>query len=281
MKQMSRIFLLLSITALLAGCKLAVIVVEGGEVQSTRSGTCMVGNICIVDVDDPNFSETFTAVPDTGWYFQRWNSGYKFFCGDSLIPTCALSFQGYEESEEVENMVASSEVFYLMPIFSQTKPITNTVTVNGKEWAQPKDFVNYSFDQVSAACPEGICSGTLPGSELDLTGYTWASLDDVSQLFNSYGVTPPFTELTGTDQFRQDQTVAAEAFLEDFEQTASDPYPRRELFAMAYGPTPSDSYVNLAYAGDTEFYITREFFRDLTPRGSIGIWLWRPATAAF
>jgi hypothetical protein len=53
---------------------------------------------------------------------------------------------------------------------------------------------------------------------------------------------------------------------------------------MSYGPTPVDDYVNLAYAGDADngtFYLTREFPRQMTPRESIGIWLWRPATAAF
>ena len=80
MKQISRHrFLLLKHYCINGRLKLAVIVVEGGEVQwSTRSGTCMVGNICIVDVDDPNFSETFTAVPDTGWLLPKRNSGYKF-----------------------------------------------------------------------------------------------------------------------------------------------------------------------------------------------------------
>ena len=70
MKRMSRIFLLLGITALIHGCKLAVILVEGGEVQSTCSGTCVVGSICIFEVTDPNFSKTFTANPSDGCIFK-------------------------------------------------------------------------------------------------------------------------------------------------------------------------------------------------------------------
>lgn len=189
MKLMSRIILLLCITVFLIGCKLAVIVVEGGEVQSTASGTCVAGMICIVDVNDSNFSETFTAVPDTGWYFQKWNLGDRFFCGGTTYPTCTLSFQGYKESQDVENMVASSDMFYLMPVF---KPIPSTVMANGavvidgKAWLQPKDFVNYSYNQISEICPDTLCSGTLPGSKIDLTGYIWASTDDVELLFGFY-----------------------------------------------------------------------------------------------
>lgn len=183
MKLTARIFLLLSIIALMAGCKLAVIVVEGGEVLSTGSGTCVVGSICIVDVTDPNFSESFTAVPEEGWYFHRWNLGYGFFCGGSTDPTCTLSFQGYEESEGVENMVASSELFYLMPVFGEN---SNIVEVDGKEWLQPLLFLNLSWNDIDAICPNltGICDGVLNG--YNLTGWTWASIDDANTLFNYY-----------------------------------------------------------------------------------------------
>jgi len=188
MKLMSRILLLLSLTVLMVGCKLAVIVVEGGSVQSTGSGTCVAGTICIVDVTDPNFSETFTAVPATGWYFEKWNSGDRLFCGGSTNPTCTLSFQGYEESKEVADIVTSSEVFYLMPIFkpSEITSVDGKITVNGKEWLQTDSFAGYLYDQVSAVCPGGVCSGFLPGSTIDLTGYTWASSDDFYALSEAY-----------------------------------------------------------------------------------------------
>jgi hypothetical protein len=186
MKRASRVFLLLSIAVLMAGCRLAVIVVEGGEVQSTSSGTCVAGMICIVDVDDPGFSETFTAVPDTGWYFRKWNSGDRFLCGRSTNPICKLSFKGYEESNEVQEMVASSHVFYLMPVFTLPQPISGTIIVNGREWAQPDLFIGLSWDEIKAVCSAqtGACSGLLNGYKM--TGWTWASLDDVTALFNFY-----------------------------------------------------------------------------------------------
>lgn len=181
MEQTLRFLLFLSITALVAGCKLAVIVVEDGEVQSIASGTCVAGSICIVDVDDQYFSESFTAVPGTGRYFHKWNSGDRFLCGGSTDPTCTLSFQGHEESEAVEGMVASSETFYLMPVFRR---YSDTITVDGKEWAQVDLFTNLSWNQINAVCPKGICAGMLNGH--DMTGWIWASVEDLNALFNHY-----------------------------------------------------------------------------------------------
>jgi hypothetical protein len=54
-KQTLKFLLLLSIAALVVGCKLAVIVVEGSEVQSNGSGTCVASSICVVDVSNPYF----------------------------------------------------------------------------------------------------------------------------------------------------------------------------------------------------------------------------------
>jgi hypothetical protein len=181
MKQTLKILLLLSIAVLLAGCKLAVIVVEGGEVQSTGSGTCLASAICIVDVDDTNFAETFTAVPDLGWYFQKWNSGDGFFCGGSILPTCTLYFRGHEAEEWVGDMVASSEMFYLMPVFKQALDI---ITVDGKQWYQPSFFRGLSWEDINRVCPAGQCTGVLNG--YDMTGWTWASVDDFNALVNYY-----------------------------------------------------------------------------------------------
>ncbi len=103
---------------------------------------------------------------------------------------------------------------------SFVSPAYNAVTVDGKVWLQPADFTGYIFEQVKAVCPgpDGVCSGSLQGSTFDLTGYKWASIMDVSSLFNSYGVNPPFTE---TFQERRDENAAA-AFSRDFAETLED-----------------------------------------------------------
>ena len=188
MKQALGFILLVGVSFIITGCKLAVIVVEGGKVWSTGSGTCVAGTICIVDVTDPGFSEIFTAIPEDEMYFVKWNSGERFFCGGSTNPECNLSFEGHEQTEAVQEMVDSSEMFYLMPIFAMVEsfPIEEIITADGKEWAQVDIFSGLSWKDINAVCSAdtGACSGVLNG--YDITGWTWASVDEVNALFNFY-----------------------------------------------------------------------------------------------
>lgn len=274
MKRTLKFLLLISIAALLAGCKLAVIVVEGGEVRADGSGTCVASSICVVDVTDPDFSETFKAVPDEGWYFQKWNSGDRFFCGGSTYSTCLLSFQGFEESKAVEHMVASSETFYLMPVF---KPYKDVITVDGKEWLQPAFFTTFSWNEINDVCPEGACSGFLydydsthcfaaicAGYSDNMTGWTWASSDDVNTLFNSY-------------------EKAGRAILEDFAYTATDKY-TQGLYAILSdppyeGPEYDRAYAALVIGGVLVPDAPEEIHHiTLLPYNATGgAWFWRPS----
>lgn len=60
------------------------------------------------------------------------------------------------------------------------------VTVSGLDWLQPVDFTGYSWNDINTVCDatSGACNGSLAGN--DLTGWTWASVDDVNGLFNHY-----------------------------------------------------------------------------------------------
>ena len=175
-----KFLMVLLVSSLLASCKLAVIVVEGGEVLS-NFGPCTAGNVCIHDVPDTNFSEFFYAQPEAGWEFVRWNSGKDFWCKDSTDRICELSLQGLAGIAPVEDIVASTSTFYIMPVF---QPIPPTVVVDGKEWYQPIFFTNLTWDEVNATCQAGVCNGTLNGH--DLNGWTWASSEDMDDLFNHY-----------------------------------------------------------------------------------------------
>ncbi len=182
----------------LSGCKLAVIVVEGGEVQSTTSGTCQVavpgitGSACIHEVTDTNYTETFTAVPEAGWEFVKWNSGGDFFCADSTNPVCVLSNVGTAGNAGIEAIIASDKAYYIMPIFQQRT--FSTINADGKEWAQTDVFWGLNWNEVDAVCPEstgGVCNGVLNGYEV--TGWIWASNSDVEALYSSYGISPPMS----------------------------------------------------------------------------------------
>jgi hypothetical protein len=190
---MSRILVTFLTVLALSGCKLAVIVVEGGEVQSTASGTCAVispgvnGNVCIHEITDTSYNETFTAVAGTGFEFDRWSTGGDFFCADSTDPVCVLSNGIGAGNPGIESIIASDRTYYLMPIFKPLPPPTDIIVADGLEWAQPVLFIGSTYEQVEAVCPGGTCNGFL--NDLDVTDWTWASGAEVAQmLYNEYGL---------------------------------------------------------------------------------------------
>lgn len=64
-------------------------------------------------------------------------------------------------------------------------PITNTVIVEGNEWAQWADFTMLSWNDINTVCPGGVCGdGTL--NDFDMGGWTWADNAGVAMLFSAY-----------------------------------------------------------------------------------------------
>lgn len=181
-----RLLLVLLLSFSLAGCKLAVIVVEGGNVDSlSGSRDCLAGNNCVFQVTDTDFSETFTAVPLPGWRFLRWNSGGDFFCQDITSTQCVLSNTGAAGNPLVEAVIATEKSFYIMPVFEFVgDPITNTIVADGREWAQVTPFGDLTWSEINEVCPAGVCDDGLAG--FDMRGWTWASVADVNSLFNHY-----------------------------------------------------------------------------------------------
>lgn len=214
-----------------AGCKLAVIVPSGGDVQSL-SGTrnCSGGSLCEFTVTETTFNETFTAVARPGYVFNRWQAGPGFLCAGSTNPACVANNTGLSSGEPaIGAVIAGGSLFYAMPLFDfvgidtdndgvknhvdadddndgvldvddacplvgpnadgngcPSLPITDTVTANGRLWAQPADFTNLSWNDIHAACPAGLCTAGALLNGFVMTGWRWATVDDVNALFNSY-----------------------------------------------------------------------------------------------
>lgn len=102
---------------------------------------------------------------------------------------------------------------FLYCLSVQAMPITNTVTVEGKEWAQPIYFVDLSWSDINARCGSGSCTGTLNGFDVD--GWMWADVDAVNELFNSYlqaALVSGDSLLQGPDSFYQSGSMWAPAF---------------------------------------------------------------------
>lgn len=279
MNPCSEIVLVGCISLLLAGCKLAVIVPEGGEVQSIGSGTCSSGVVCIVEVHNTNFSEIFRAVPNPGWYFHKWNSGDRFFCSSSGSPECELAFEstpGTEDNDKVLELVESSETFYLMPVFKDTPPEIaavedRPVKVNGNLWLQPIHFVNYSYLQINEVCPHRVCRGFLPGSEIDLTGYFWAAKEDAESLFSFYRgsarrVLDDFIYTSAEKDEELDQAVNLNLLVILGDDLTND----RWLYASIYDGLP--------FAPSQEEYAVELNPFDSSSRASehFGAWFWKP-----
>ena len=93
-------------------------------------------------------------------------------------------------------------------------PITgaDVVQVDGKYWAQVDLFTGLSWNDINTVCPGGICgSGTLNG--FVMSGWTWASISDLTDLFNGYIGN---VELAGLDDYGEAGSAWAPAFLSDF-----------------------------------------------------------------
>jgi PEP-CTERM motif len=91
----------------------------------------------------------------------------------------------------------------LILLFASMNANAVPVQVEGREWFQPIDFAGLGWSEIDSVCPassDGVCSGLLNGN--DVSGWTWASVDDVIVLFNyflgQFIPSDPTPELTGS-----------------------------------------------------------------------------------
>jgi hypothetical protein len=172
----------------LGGCKLHVIALKGGEVQSpTGAGTCLENSNCFHDITDTSFTESFEAVPAPGYEFVKWYGGEGFQCRNSINPICTVN-STLLAGLVSDTQIAAANDIYIMPIFQpEGAPITDTVIADSKEWAQPSLFAGVTREQVEERCPGGTCAGPINGHNTN--GWNWAAATEVAQMLdNSYGV---------------------------------------------------------------------------------------------
>ena len=106
------------------GCKLVIIVDEGGSVVSASGlNDCPEDDLCRIDITADDFSDSFTAIPSPGYEFVRWNSGEDFVCESEVSSTCVLTNVGASASPAAAAIIASNQRYYLMPIFKEKPPV--------------------------------------------------------------------------------------------------------------------------------------------------------------
>jgi cytochrome c5 len=109
---------------ILSGCKLGLIVMEGGKIQSEfGSFDCQANSNCVVPIQDTNFREVFTAVPDQGFEFVKWVKGAGFLCGGTTDPECVVDNRLLAGNPFAEAVVATDNFFY---IHAEFKPIATS-----------------------------------------------------------------------------------------------------------------------------------------------------------
>ena len=64
--------------------------------------------------------------------------------------------------------------------------VTDVVVVGGQEWAQVDLFTGSSWSTINAQCPSGACSSATEVNGYNLEGWTWASIESIQTLFNTF-----------------------------------------------------------------------------------------------
>lgn len=217
---LKKALIVLTMALISTGCKLTIVASSGGKIESSSGiRDCDPGMLCEFIIDDLDFSDSFTAIPNSGYIFHSWQAGIGLICGGSTNPTCPISNIAYAGVTELELAVSTGLIGYAIPIFQfvgidtdndgvkdfrdedddndgildADDPCPNnpapscggdTITANGKVWYQADQFRGVSWDDVNQACSGGPCEGQVGG--VVLNGWTWASDTDVAELFEFY-----------------------------------------------------------------------------------------------
>ena len=156
------------------------------------------------------------------------------------------------------------------------------VTVNGIEWAQVDLFIDLSWSQINLACPGGVCAGTTQLNGFDMTGWTWATAQEVGdELFSEISPHP-----AGIAQYTEENSLWAPA---TFDIVGFRPTFENQVFRYVFG------YSSQEYPLDTTtvyfpFIQTAKTLTgtldiaDTSARGNktdvqddLGAWFFRPA----
>ena len=169
-------------------------------------------------------------------------------------------------------------IAWLLFIFSS---VSQAVVIEGREWRQLTDTLNYSWNQVSSVCSpsSGACNGTI--GSVHFSSWTWASIFDVADLFTYFDPNPPYDLVN----WNEVDSEWAPLFFNKFNPTESS----EDLF-LASGITRSTRvstftgvetalYAELADRTtdlSNDYRFTRLFFLDLDSIAPTkGHWLYR------
>ena len=172
----------------LSGCRLGIFLVEGGSVDSLSSGTCEItalpgGTICIQEVTDTSFSETYTAVPDPGWVFKEWYEGANFLCGGSTSPICELSNVPFAGVPEAEDFVASPALLFIWPMFEPVVIGTHNLAADWSDASNPNGLWSLKRNSSNISTHVNAWNG---GAFVGGPQPAWVINDNIAQVPNFF-----------------------------------------------------------------------------------------------
>ncbi|NND68897.1 MAG: hypothetical protein HKN19_15005 [Halioglobus sp.] len=165
-----------------------------------------------------------------------------------------------------------------------TTPARAGVIVGSLEWFQPSELTNYSWDQFNAVCGGGLCSGAVGGTGPDVTGWQWASAQDLGDLF----LAPISGHPGGVANYQGAFLEGVAAFELGFERTTTLEQAVGFGVSGVLGFTATLANVNEPYWGGFGVSLGfqggvmgSDFFSDQTdlaanrPEETVGAWLYR------
>jgi hypothetical protein len=186
-----------------------------------------------------------------------------------------------------KNTSLSTSLFLLAALLGA--PIANAGLIIGNmAWLQPKDLVNYSWNDFNAVCPSGSCNGQLSGNGPNISGWQWATASQVGDFFATFSDHPG-----GIANFHDNSLIPGSDFLRLGFNITTDPQLAGEFgISAVLGLTstlttagqPSLAGVGISFGFPVGPPFGSDFFVDLTgpqvdqPEESVGAWLYRSAT---
>lgn len=151
--------------------------------------------------------------------------------------------------------------FLFFAMFVSANTYATTIEVNGEIWLQPTTFMGVSYAEINAVCDEfsGSCSGALAG--FDLTGWKWASPDDLNELFNYYLGSDRLGPGLSFVVLITSTAILDQEFFADFRPTSSEPLKSASTLGFVAGvPDDSVGFTAIDHYGDVAIlFDTGEF----------------------
>ncbi|MEM1110824.1 MAG: hypothetical protein AAGI11_02855 [Pseudomonadota bacterium] len=175
---MRNLVVMLLLFVCVTGCKLRIVVPQGGSVQTESTAfSCSANDTCTIDVVDLFFDETFVGVPNSGWVFEGWRRGNNRLCG-GRTDSCNLTTGEFGGIRALLDILESDEVYFLQPIFVRGEES------NFGRWSGR--WTNTSFSSVGALRMTATQrSNNRARVTVDLDGFVGGLLDPEPQSVNA------------------------------------------------------------------------------------------------